>query len=839
MKKLNTVWQQWLRHALRQWRMVESRLLFLALLISVTAVSSVTFFTDRTDQAMQQQASQILGGDLVVQSSRPLTEEYMKHAMSLGLHTAQMTSFPSMVLANDKSQLVQVKAVSSNYPLFGKLHIADHLPTSDDKQANTQGESRTINTLSTAQAWAEPHLFIALNIKPDTTIQLGASRLTLTGLITQSPDQGGSAFEFMPKLLMPLDDLAATGLVTPASRARFSLLVAGETKQVQQFHQWLKPRLQTAEKIRSIADGLPSVQQALQRGQQFLSLASLLSVILAGVAIALTSYSLSQRETHTVAILKTLGASRNTIIWRYTLQLFSLATFAALLGVMLGYVLQHGIAYLLRDLIGQILPSPSITPVFSGFITAWVMVLGFSLPQLLRLVNISPVQIFQRQSKSIHLSKQLLLPFIALSLGMLILIILQVHQFFLSLALLIGLLVIMGCFWLVAVLLLRLLHTINQRANKRLFRLPKANVRIALLIMVFGAGFFSLLLLTALRTDLIDRWQATLPDHAPNYFLINIQPHEIAPFNAYLQQHKLHTQAPAYPMIRGRLKAINGKTITIKDFNNRRAQGLLEREANISTAVKLPRNNQIIAGTWFTAEATTGLSIEEGIAKALKLQLGDTLTFDIAGQAFTQTISSFRHVRWDTMQPNFFILAAPQALQDKPHTFMTSIHLTEQQRELIPKLIKHYPSVSAIDISHVLNKIKELINKAAFAVQTIFLFTLLSGIAVLFAALQSQQTERRKELAILKAMGARHSYLRRTVITEFVMIGGIAGFLGALFAMLVSNLLAYRLFELSPALNPYLLLVGIISGAALVGIGGYFNLRPLFKLSPSTLFQEE
>jgi len=838
MKKLNTVWQQWLRHALRQWRMAESRLLFLALLISVTAVSSVTFFTDRTDQAMQQQASQILGGDLVVQSSRPLAEEYSQYAVSLGLRSAQMTSFPSMVLVNDKSQLVQVKAVSSNYPLFGQLHVADHLPTSEDKQANTQGNKRAINTLATAQAWAEPHLFIALGIKPNTTVQLGASHLTLTGLITQSPDQGGSAFEFMPKLLMPLEDLAATGLVTPASRARFSLLVAGETKQIQQFHHWLKPRLQTAEKIRSIADGLPSVQQALQRGQQFLSLASLLSVILAGVAIALTSYSLSQRETHTVAILKTLGASRKTIIWRYTLQLFSLATFAALLGIMLGYMIQDGIAYLLRDFIRQLLPAPSITPVFSGFITAWVMVLGFSLPQLLRLINISPIQIFQRQSKSVSLSKQLLLPFFALALGMLVLIMLQIKQFFLSLVLLIGLLVIMGCFWLVAVLLLRLLHTLNQHANKRLFRLPKANVRIALLIMVFGAGFFSLLLLTALRTDLIDRWQATLPDHAPNYFLINIQPHEIDPFNAYLQQYKLHTQAPAYPMIRGRLKAINGKKIIIKDVKNRRAQGLLKREANISTAITLPQDNQITAGTWFNAEATTGLSIEEGIAKAFKLQLGDTLTFDIAGEAFTQKISSFRRVRWDTMQPNFFILAAPKALQDKPHTFMTSIHLTEQQRHLIPELIKKYPSVSAIDISHVLNKIKELINKAAFAVQAIFLFTLLSGIAVLFAALQSQQAERRKELAILKSMGARHSYLRRTIITEFVMIGGIAGFLAALFAMLVSNLLAYRLFELAPTLNPYLLLIGITSGAALVGIGGYLNLRPLFKLSPSVLFQE-
>ena len=829
------------------WRIAESRLLFFALLISVTAVSSVTFFADRTNQAMQSQASQIMGGDLVVQSSRPLSESYRQQAELLGVRTAEIISFPSMVLVNEKSQLVQVKAASTTYPLFGEIQIADRL--------GSQGSVQPFSGLATNQAWAEPHLFVALEIQPNTEIQLGQSQIKIAGIISKSPDQGSSVFEFMPQLLIPLKDLPKTGLLTPASRAKFSLLFAGESKHIEKLRDWLNPRLQKTEKINSLKDGIPSVQQALQRGQKFLSMASLLSVILAGVAIALTSYSLSQRETNTVAVLKTMGASRRQIIWRYSSQLFLLATVAAILGIITGFFIQLVLSYVLRDMIGQTLPNPSFHPAISGLMTAWVMVLGFSLPQLIRLVNISPIRIFQKQDST--LSKQIALPIIALVLGVAVLIGLQVHELVLSLSILVGLAIIMAGFWLFSVLFLKILTLLNSNSSSRFhLSLPKANFRIALLMMVFGIGFFSLLLLTALKTDLLNRWQATLPDHAPNYFLINIQPDEVEPLKQYLNQNlrqsikgsrtnslsnsSMITATPftLYPMIRGRLTEINSKKVSINDFKRRRARGLLSREANISTAIKLPDGNTIVSGQWFNPTDSEGLSIEEGIAEVLNLKLGDDLTFDIAGQKFKQAITSIRTVRWDSMQPNFFIMAAPTALQNHPRTFMTSIYVREQDKQFVPGLIKQHPSVSAIDISTLLSKIKELINKAAFAVQAIFIFALLSGIVVLFAALQSQKAERRKEIAILKSMGARHSYLRKKIITEFVMIGSIAGLIAAIFAMFISNFLAYQLFDLTPAINYYLLLVGVVSGGLFVGVGGYMNLKPLLDVSPRALFQE-
>ena len=817
--------QEWRRN----WRIAESRLLFLALLVSVTAVSSVNFFTNRTDQAMQMQASQVLGGDLVIQSPRPLSKDYLHYAESLGLRTAEIISFPSMVLVNDESQLVQVKAASADYPLYGELEIAESL--------DAAGKSTLFSSIEPSKAWAEVQLFASLHIQPHAVVQLGNMELQLSGIIRNSPDQGAAAFQFMPQLLLPLADLPTTGLLSPASRARFSHLFAGKPKQIKAFHQWLKPRLQPTEKISSLEDGLPSIQQAIQRGQQFLSLASLLSVVLAGVAIALTSYSFSQHETNTVAVLKTMGASRRQIIQRYASQLFLLATAAALLGVVIGYLLQFVLAFVLRDMIGQVLPSPSFLPVLSGLMTAWVLVLGFSLPQLLRLVSIPPIAIFQRIE--FHLSRHLILTITALIAGVLALFYLQTQRILLSAVLLLGLVVIIAFFWLISLLLLRVLRAVNQQLQQSALRLPKANFRIALLIVVFGIGFFSLLLLTSLRGDLIDRWQNTLPNDAPNYFLINIQPTEISSLKKFFKQHNYQPKTSPYPMVRGRLTEINGKAIVLDDYKSNRAKRMLDREANISLSKDLHESNTLIEGQWFDANTAEGLSIEEGFAKTLQLKIGDELTFDIAGQPFKQPITSLRKIRWDSMQPNFFILAAPAALSDRPHTFMTSLYVNTEDQQFIPELVKHYPSVSAIDVSAILGRIKSLIDKASFAVQTIFIFTLLSGIAVLFSALQSQKAERRKEIAILKSVGASHASLRKSIITEFMLIGGLAGFIAAFFAMIASNSLAYRLFELSPDLNFSLLLVGVFGGALIVGVGGYLNMRPLLKVTPMDLFKSE
>ncbi|MEB8430732.1 FtsX-like permease family protein [Cocleimonas sp. KMM 6892] len=815
--------QQFLIQTKRFWRLAETRLLFLALLVAVVAVTSVGFFTDRADRAMNVQATQLLGGDMVIVSTRPIDDSYIEEAEKRGLSTAITVSFRSMVSRGEKFQLAQVKAVSDKYPLHGEIETS----------AVSGGVTKAtrIDTLSDNEIIADNRLFVSLGTGAGDSVQLGKSQKVLAKIINKMPDQASNAFQFAPTLIMPLAQLPETGLLTAASRANYSFLFAGNEAQIDSFRSWLKPRLTRSEKIRTLEDGMPAIQQALQRGQRFLKMAALLAVILAGAGIALSSYSLTRHETSAVAVLKTMGASRWQVTKHYLSQLLIVALIAGIVGSILGFFIQFFLASYLQDFIGQELPGTGWMPVWVGLLTAQVLVIGFSAPHLLQLVKTAPVQILQRASSA---SKApLLLPFISLSLSVLGLMWLQTADIKLSLYLLVAVMIALAVFWVCALLLLKLIRKLGER-----WHLPKANRRMALMVVVFGVGLFSLLLLTTLRSDLIDRWQASLPEGAPNHFLINIQPNEVQPLKELLA--KDNTEAPIYPMVRGRLVEVNDKAISPDDAKyaeNQRAQRLLTREFNLSASAEMPEGNMITAGKWFEKGAQSGFSMEQGIADNLGVKMGDKLTFDIAGQRIVETITSMRTVQWDSMKPNFFVLAAPQAFDNYPKTFITSIYLDESKPEVLPNLIKKFPSVTDIDISAILTQVRDLINKAAFAVQGIFLFTLVAGVVVLFAALQSQKALRRKELAILKSLGANRAYLRRNLILEFAMIGGLAGFLAAVLALIAGNVAAYQLFELTPQFNLGLIILGTALGAVLVSIAGYLNVRGLLSVVPVSLFR--
>ncbi|MGB1311871.1 MAG: ABC transporter permease, partial [Leucothrix sp.] len=511
------------------WRIAEMRLLFLALVVSVTAVTSVNFFTDRTERSMTMQATKLLGADLIVRSSRPLNKAYLAQAESLGLQQAEMISFSSMVSVGDSLKLAQVKAVSPNFPLRGTVETNTTLQRTGTKD--------TLANLRQGQVWAAPALFTALNLQPGSEVRIGRSLFNLNKALIKTPDQGSNIFQFSPPVLMPLADLPQTGLLTPGSRARFSFLFAGSEAQVITMRDWLKGQLKTGERLETLDDGAPSVNTALERAQRFLNTAALLSVILAGAAIALTSYSFSRHETHTVAVLKTMGASRRRILYRYLSQLLITSTTAALLGILIGFIIQSAVAVFLRDMLQQTLPATSLIPALTGLLTAWIMVLSFSAPQLLQLVNTAPVQIFQKQSTGRSNLWKLLLGTILV--GIFALMWMQTRDTKLSLFIFLGVLAAVIVFWLVATLFLSLLKRLSRHSQYSVRSLSNAGSRLQLLIVVFGIGLFSLLLLTALQNDLLDRWQNSIPEDAPNHFLINIQPNEVTELKGYLAKNSI------------------------------------------------------------------------------------------------------------------------------------------------------------------------------------------------------------------------------------------------------------------------------------------------------------
>jgi putative ABC transport system permease protein len=803
--------------------MPELRLLLLALIVSVTVVTAVGFFTSRVENTMQAQARQLLGGDLVLSSARPLDKAYLQRGKELGLATAQTITFPSMASHGDKLQLSQLKVVSSAYPLQGELKTTA-APDAPEENATGQLPAR-------GEIWAEARLFAELGVQPGAEVTLGRSTFKLTRVLTQEPDRSSNLFQLAPEVLMNLDDLPATELLTPASRANFSQLFAGDGKAVKQLQKALKDKLKPTERIRTLGEDLSSVEKTLDRSGRFLGLATLLSVVLAGAAVVLTSTSLMRRELPGVAVLKAMGMSRKQVLFDHAFSLLLTAVLAAIIGIGLGLVLQFGLAAWLSQFVGKDLPAPSLMPALTGLLTAIILLLGFALPQLLRLVNTSPMQILQgalqrpQQSVWVVLASLLLAVF-----GLLWL---QSQDVKLATMLLAGLLLGIGLFWLLAGIALRLVQTLGGKLQSRWLPSLGRSRRAVLLVVVFATGLFSLLLLTTVRTDLLNRWQETLPPDAPDNFLINIQPAEVKPLETFFAERGIKTHL--YPMVRGRLVEINGKPVQPEDYANQRAQHLLEREFNLSSFADFPASNALLEGKWFAA-GEKGFSIEEGIGETLKFGMGDKLTFDIAGQRLTDTVTSVREVRWDSMQPNFFVIAAPGSLGDMPSTYITGIHLGDR-KALVSEMIHQFPSVTAIDVGAVVVQIRALIEQVSMAVQGIFVFTLIAGVVVLVAALQSQKAERRREIAILKSLGAGRAELRRRIWGEFLLLGALAGVLAGLLALTAGNLFGYYLFDLDMKLDLLPLLVGGIVGSVLVGVAGYWNLRGLLNVLPMSLFR--
>lgn len=812
------IFRKWIQH----WRIAEVRLLFLALMVSVVAVTSVSFFADRANKAMLQQVTQLMGGDLVIRSSRPIPDNYREEATQRGLKLADVISFPSMVSVNDSSKLARVIAVSEQYPLQGSLKLSESL--------SSTGVLHEQLSWNKSEAFAESQLFGSLEIEPGTQIQLGNIQITASKVIRQLPDQGAVSFQFAPKILIPLELLPETGLLTPASRAQFQLQVVGEQNAIEGYQRWLKPKLGTAERIQTLDDGSPSINQAFERGQRFLGITSLISVILAGAAIALSSFSLTRRETSTVAVLKTIGASRRAIIKHYAGLLFSVLISAVVLGSLLGYVIQALMAIPIQAYFQQVLPQPGLFPLLTGFLTALIMTIGFSVPHIASLIKFPPVKILQGDLSSAPTSK--LFTGLSIVLAVLFVMWLQTWDIKVSLFLLAAVLVVLGVFWLIGNMLLAVLPYLRQKFPR--LDLPKPNKRIAFLVTIFGVGLFSMLLLTTLRTDLIERWEATIPDKAPNHFLINIQPAEYQRLQDFFTEHNV--ESSLYPMTRGRLVAINGKPVLIDNFEMR-AQRLLSREFNLSATDELPSSNKVVAGEWFSDEASTGISMEQDIAETLGLVLHDQIDFDIAGEIVSLRINSMREVRWDSMQPNFFALTDKKTLEELPRTFITSIYL-DKDSTLMSTMLREFPTITDINISAMTQQVKDLINKVTFAVQAIFSLSLIAGIVVLLAALQSQKAERRKEMAVYKAIGASKAHLRNKLLIEFASIGAISGFIASIMALGIGNIAAFYLFNLTPALNLLIVFMGTLGGMLLVGVSGYANMRKLIDTTPIALLQE-
>lgn len=820
------------RLLLRDSRAGELRVLLLAVMLSVAGLAAVHGFSERMQAALSLESNRLLGADLVLVSDHVIDISVATAAQVQGLLTAQTMQFPSMISTADNNQLADIKAVGVGYPLRGQLRIAASL-SAIDKPATGIPSAGTV--------WLAPRLANALQVRVGDRVTVGYRQLLVTALLIDEPDRGGDFFNLAPRLLMNQVDIAATGLVTAGSRVTYRLLVAGASQALASYQTVLAKSLTRGQRLMTASDARPELRDVLDKAERYLGLSVLLAVLLAAVAILLAARHFLHRHLDTCALLRCFGASQATIVKLYMWQLALLGVFAALAGALLGYVGQAVLAEILGKLANLTLPPVSLLPFLQATLAGWVLLAGFSLPTLLMLRHTPAMHILRKDV--ITLDKLGAFAYVTGLVALVALLFWQVQDVTLTGVVLLGLAAVLLVTVMLSSLLVLAAGWLGARSmgswRYGLLNLRRRAGGSVIQISAFTLGLLALLLLTIVRGDLLDNWHATIPAQAPNRFVINIQADQVAPLHEFLQQHYIE-QAQLYPMIRGRLTAINGKEVNSANYADQQTQRLLDREFNLSYATVLSADTQVIAGqSWRAGDKLDQFSVEQGIADKLHLRLGDSLQFDIAGTPITAKISSLRKVNWDSFKVNFFVIANAPLLQAIPASYITSFYLPPTASSLLNEMVRTYPNLTVIDVSTIMQTIQDMLNRVTTAVQFVFAFSLAAGLLVLYAALAATRDERAVETALWRVLGAKKQQLWQVQITEFMAIGMLAGMLAATGASVIAWGLSTYVFKLAYHIDWWLWISAISVGGVGVSVAGVLGLWRISRVPPLVTLRGE
>ena len=818
-----------LKLLLRDWRAGELRLLALALILAVTAITAVAWLADRVTVATEGRAAELLGGDRALVSDRPIPDALRDGATEAGLATAGSLEFPSVVLLDDRTQLAAIKAVTASYPLRGAMQIGDD--PGDRRRAADGIPPR-------GEVWVEPRLLIQLDAEVGDRIELGAERFRVTRVLFLEPARGGGFQNLAPRLLMNMEDVAATELVQEASRVRHRLLVAGEPPAVAGWQQQVGDELGDHVSLESPGEGQPGVQRVMDAAKRFLGLSALLTVVVGGVAMLLTIRRYASRHLDRVAVMRCLGATGSQIGWMLGWKMVLLGLAAGIAGTLLGF----GVHLLMLGLLAELLPdlpAPGVRPALIGIASAQVILLGFALPTVLRLRQVPPLRVLRRDLGD-NLFRGVGAYVSALAAIFLLMwwqaedVILATYVF----------LAVLGTLLVLALGAGAIIGVLRRSRRRRggtglLFSgVARRPWTAGIQIMALGLGLMALLLLSVVRQDLLATWQDRIPPDAANYFLINIQPEEAEDVAERLA--RVDVDAEVMPMVRGRLVGINDSEVSPSDYDEPRSRRMVAREFNLSWRATLPSDNRIEAGRWWDNEDNAGsgeFSMEKDIAERLGVGVGDRLHFDAGGSVFSGEVTSLREVEWDSFNVNFFVIASPGLLDEAPATYITSFHLPPENDRFLPELIRAFPSITLIDVTAILDTARTIMEQGARVVELMALLTLLSGLVVLLAALQVTREERQFESALLRSLGGRRSLIRRVTVAEFLLLGAAAGLLAGIGAAVAGYAMANQLFELEYGFNLWLPLLGVAAGALVVALAGAAATRRLVLVSPMRLLK--
>lgn len=823
------------KHWFNDLRSSEKRLLIAATLLAALSMSMISSFSDRLSRTMEYRASELIAGDLTIFSTRELSADYLSHAQSLGLNTSSALGFSTMAFANEQLQLVRVRSVEDNYPLKGYNQVANGFYA----DANTQTQLIQ-KAPALGYVWAEERILQKLGAKLGDSVEIGNAVFVVNKILQQDADRSGSLFSPFGRLLMNYADVPKTGVVNQGSRIWYKQYYTGNEDALADFVDWLKPQLNKADKLAGVEDSQNNVGNALQKAQQYLSLASLISVLLAAVAIALCAKRYSERHYNTAALLRCLGASSNQVRNIFIYKLSFTAIVGAVLGALLGFVLHFALLQTVADILPKDLMPARILPVLISLVCAALVLMLVAMAPILNLNQVSPVRVLRRELAPQSVKANV---FFVLAVGiMLALAYLLTGSIILSVVFVVGLAILLLVYGVLSSLLLKSLMKVQRFLppflRVGLSQLERHQYYARSQVAAFAFIFTSVALIWLVRGDLFEDWQQQVPADTPNHFAINILPDKKVAFEQALSDKGL-AASEFYPMVRGRLTHING--VNVDDiYPEDDAPNALKRELNLTWSSHLTEDEALSKGQWFDENSVNenAISMESELARRLKLNIGDSITFNIAGTDTVTKVKNFRDVKWENFRPNFYVVFADGVINDFHHTYINSFYLPPTESRWLIEMNQQFKAVTIIEIDQILKQVREILTQTSVAVEAILALVLICAMVLMFATLLSTLSLRKHEAALYRTFGASKSMIRARIRSEYVTLALVASALAIASFESISFALYVFIFDVS-WMPHWSLWIGVPSLALVsILISGFWANRDVLNASPRQLLQD-
>ncbi len=794
-------------------------LLIIALSLAISATTALKFSNDQVKNAVSLQASQMLGADLVLSNNEPIEQLWKKRAEQLGLKKTNVTLFSSMAHTQDQFVMVNVKAIEPLFPLRGQLEIEP-----------------SAKAIQSGEVWLSQRAADLLKVKLGDTVSIADGTFRFSGVIVRDSNQELGFSGFSPTVIIHQADIAKTHAIQTGSRIDYRLLIAGSPEQVQSFSKQFKQQHQPSKdideaaglRLRDASESNSRLLRPLENLDTFLQLANILTILLCGIAIALTSQRYVQQNQDHIALIRCLGASKFQILWAYIGLLCIVSTISIVLGSLLGLIMGFGLLQLMLQLIPQLELSFSVVPLLIGplpiaIFTSVIVLLGFILPSIWELLNTPPIRVIREQAKS---RKSLFFMFFAGITSLVVFSLVLSENLMLSILVLAAIIVLCILLYTVVWLLLRSLKKLKNRLSFYI-RSPSQS---ALQITALALGLSLITVLSVLRTDLLERWQQQLPEGTPNQFVYGLPPFDLKAFEQQLKQNGWQS-TPLYPNIRGRLLAKNDVPFSeeaIKQNNS------LRRELNLTQSNLLPNDNVITSGQ-AQFDGVGQVSVESKTAESLGIQIGDKLTFSLPEGNLQAKVVNFRSVEWESFSPNFFFIFSPKTLDENAGSYLGSFYVPKQDQPKMITIIQQFSNTVFIDVDRILDEVKRLMNVLVKIVTVLAALVGFSGILVLIACLNLLMDERRREVALLRSFGLSKNKMKQMLSFEIGFLGLLAGIVACCFAEVISAIASYKMnMAIQWHIEIWLILpFGMMLVCALIGryrLGYLCNLPPLQSL---------